>query len=92
MPRDKHPDDGMVNACPECDRAGCCYRRVDDDAFDEHPYVCEQCGHEFDDPVPRESKSDDWDPSRPPPGVDSDGLPAGMDPSIKETILDLRGD
>lgn len=51
--------DGTVYACPDCDQAGCVYRRHGDNTYagdPDDPYACGNCGATFDEPVERESK------------------------------------
>lgn len=41
-----------VQACPECDETKIYHRRSEPR---EHPYKCQKCGTEFDDPVRRKA-------------------------------------
>lgn len=55
-----NPDDGMVDACPECDYATPKKKRT---SFDEtprsnpEPYYCDQCGAHFEEPNHRPRKN-----------------------------------
>lgn len=58
MPKHHHPEDGMVYACPACDRAGNLYRREgQSNAKDDSKYRCRECLTSFDEVVERESQA-----------------------------------
>lgn len=56
MPRQVHPDDDRVYACPECDNVPV-YERTGTNIHSGYKggtYACYDCGGVFDDPVERE--------------------------------------
>jgi len=57
MPRLRHPEDGMVYACPKCGEAGNIYERDHPQALDGKPYRCYDCATSLEEVVERESDS-----------------------------------
>jgi len=92
VPRLTDTDGDDVAACPECDVAGEVWERTHPHRDFDKRFKCHKCGAEFDAVNRRPPKST---PSSPAPNTDTpedDGLPASLDPDMKELIRKKRAD
>jgi len=91
VPRLTNPDGDEVAACPECDVAGKVWERTHPTRDFDKRFRCHKCGAEFDDVNRRPPKSNPTPTPNDGPAEDDDGLPASLDPDMKELIRSARG-